>query len=121
MLNLDTHILLDFARGMLTPAEKKCIEQHQDELVISDIVLWEIAKLHSKKRIEIDLQSPRLKKLISFLTIISISSEIAAMSTELDFVSDPADEIIAATSVILQMPLLTRDERILKSKMIQFS
>src|SRR2546430_9647360 len=35
-----------------------------------------------------------------------------------DFRSDPADEIIAATSIVEEMPLLTRDTRLLKSKMV---
>jgi PIN domain nuclease of toxin-antitoxin system len=34
------------------------------------------------------------------------------------FSSDPADEIIAATSLIHKVPLLTRDRTILRSKAI---
>jgi PIN domain nuclease of toxin-antitoxin system len=36
----------------------------------------------------------------------------------LDFKSDPADELIAATSVVERIPLLTRDKRIRKSKLV---
>jgi PIN domain nuclease of toxin-antitoxin system len=36
----------------------------------------------------------------------------------LDFASDPADELIAATSVVERIPLLTRDQKILKSRMV---
>jgi PIN domain nuclease of toxin-antitoxin system len=39
-------------------------------------------------------------------------------STQLDIQSDPADEIIAATSVVEEIPLLTRDKKLLKSKMV---
>jgi PIN domain nuclease of toxin-antitoxin system len=120
MLNLDTHILIDFARGNLVLKEKKIIERHQDHLAISAIVFWEIAKLCSKKRLEIDLNSPKMKQLIQFLTVIPISKEIASQSVDLDFNSDPADEIIAATSIVNRIPLLTRDQKILKSKLIEW-
>ncbi len=36
----------------------------------------------------------------------------------LDFRSDPADEIIAATSLAHDVPLLTRDTRMLASKVV---
>ena len=36
----------------------------------------------------------------------------------LDFRSDPADEIVAATSIVHDIPLLTRDARILGSKIV---
>lgn len=36
----------------------------------------------------------------------------------LDFSGDPADELIAATSIVHQAPLVTRDSRIRKSKIV---
>jgi len=50
-----------------------------------------------------------------------VSVEIACASTRLDFRSDPADEIIAATSIVEGAPLLTRDRRILRSKVVPFA
>ena len=44
--------------------------------------------------------------------------EICRQATQLDFRSDPADEIIAATSIVHRIPLLTRDRKILKSKIV---
>jgi PIN domain nuclease of toxin-antitoxin system len=40
---------------------------------------------------------------------------------ELDFQSDPADEIIASTSIVHRVPLVTRDERIIRSKLVPFA
>ena len=40
---------------------------------------------------------------------------------ELDFRADPADEIIAATSLAHRVPLLTRDKKMLKSKVVPFA
>jgi predicted nucleic acid-binding protein len=36
----------------------------------------------------------------------------------LDFRGDPADELIAATSIVHRLPLVTRDARIRKSKVV---
>jgi PIN domain nuclease of toxin-antitoxin system len=47
-----------------------------------------------------------------------ITREIALASTQLDVQGDPADELIAATSLIHNVPLLTRDRALLRSKQI---
>jgi PIN domain nuclease of toxin-antitoxin system len=43
-----------------------------------------------------------------------------AMVRDLDFESDPAGELIAATSIVHRVPLVTRDEKILRSRMVPF-
>ena len=43
---------------------------------------------------------------------------VARASTRPDFESDPVDEIIAATSVVYNVPLLTRDRVIRGSKIV---
>jgi len=47
-----------------------------------------------------------------------LSREIARESTRLDIKGDPAAELIAATSVVHNVPLLTRDRGLLKSKIV---
>lgn len=47
-----------------------------------------------------------------------ITSDIARQSTRLDLRSNPADELIAATSVVHNVPLLTRDRRLRRSRMV---
>lgn len=116
MLNLDTHLLVYTILDQLTPEEQRLITT--EDLAISDIVLWELAMLTARGRIEIDFSSPEFRLLYGRLRAIPISPEIARMSTRLDFSSDPADSIIAATSIIENIPLLTRDRRILKSRMV---
>jgi predicted nucleic acid-binding protein len=39
----------------------------------------------------------------------------------LDFRSDPADELISATSIVTGIPLLTRDHKILDSRLVPFA
>lgn len=116
MLNLDTHILVLFLQGQLSEHEHRVIVS--EGAAISDIVLWELAKLRQKGRTSLDMQSGFFRSFLQALTIYPITPEIARISTQLDFSSDPADEIIAATSIVEKIPLLTRDRRIRKSRMV---
>jgi len=116
MLNLDTNIVIEGLLGNLTRREQELLEDA--DIAISDIVLWEISKLVQHKRISLDLDSPEFRRLLGQLTVFPITLQIAQQSTALDFRSDSADEIIAATSVVEGMPLLTRDRKILKSKLV---
>jgi predicted nucleic acid-binding protein len=47
-----------------------------------------------------------------------LTIEIARALRRLDIRSDPADEIIAATSLVHAAPLLTRDRQLLGSKIV---
>lgn len=116
MLNLDTHILVAALGGELTPREQVLITN--ERLAVSDIVFWELAKLVQLGRLVLDMDSAAFRRSLRHLTIFPITTQIARKSTELDFASDPADEIIAATSVIERIPLVTRDRKILKSLMV---
>lgn len=119
MLNLDTHILIYLLNGTLDAREQQLIAQQP--LAISDIVLWELAKLIQLGRISLNLHSPVFLQCLNQLTVIPISLEIAHVSTQLDFRSDPADELIAATSIVTGIALLTRDHKILASKLVPFA
>ena len=116
MLNLDTHMIVFLLLGELTPKELTILKS--EELAISDIVLWELSKLVELKRLEMDLTSDAFHSLLLNLTVYPITLAIATTSTKLDFDGDPADEIIAATSIVEQIPLLTRDRVIRKSKLV---
>ena len=116
MLNLDTHILVALITGDVSRTELACAVSQP--LAISDIVLWELAMLVERGRLTMDLESPEFRAWLGHLTVFPISLEIARQSTRLDFSSDPADEIIAATSIVERMPLLTRDRRIRKSRIV---
>jgi len=116
MLNLDTHILVYSISGELTQREQKLLSIHQ--WGISDIVLWELAKLVEKKKIIIDLEDRNLIRVLSRTRIWPVDLDICRALRNLDFKSDPADELIAATSIVHQVPLLTRDKRLKRSKLI---
>ena len=116
MLNLDTHIAVALLDGSLNDKEFALVSSQP--LAISAIVLWELAKLVQLRRLTLDLESAEFRIFLSSVAIIPLNWEIAMTSTSLDIQSDPADEIIAATSVVENIPLLTRDKTLLKSKMI---
>ncbi len=59
-----------------------------------------------------------VKHVLARLHVWPIDLEIAKTSTSLDFRGDPADEIIAATSIVHGIPLLTRDRIILGSNLV---
>lgn len=119
MLNLDTHILLFALDGTLKPAEQSLLESQP--WGVSAIVLWELSKLAQLDRIGLDLRSPAFAKLFTRIHVWPLTMAICQKSTELDFISDPADGIIAATSIIHGVPLVTRDKKIKRSKLIPFA
>jgi PIN domain nuclease of toxin-antitoxin system len=116
MLNLDTHILIDALQGQLQPREKKLLSQQRWS--ISAIVLWELAKLAQLGRISVDMDSPELARSLAIIHIWPIDLAVCRRIAHLDFRSDPADEIIAATSLVHNVPLLTRDRRIRRSSLV---
>ncbi|MGH7728010.1 MAG: PIN domain-containing protein [Vulcanimicrobiaceae bacterium] len=116
MLNVDTHVLLHAVGGELKPRERRLLES--DSWSISAIVLWEIAKLAQLRRIALDLDDPEVVRVLARLHVWPLSREVARTSTRLDVRGDPADELIAATSVVHKVPLLTRDRALLASKIV---
>lgn len=116
MLNLDTHVLLHALGGKLRPRERSLLEE--ETWSISAIVIWEIAKLAQLGRIEIDLDDPALSRVLAQIQIWPVSVDVCRTIRSLDFSGDPADEIIAATSLVHGIPLLTRDARLRKSRRV---
>ena len=116
MLNLDTHILVDALEGELRSAEQRLLAS--DRWGISAIVLWELAKLAQLGRIGLDLGEPRMQRALRQVHTWPLSIEVCRTSCELDFRGDPADELIAATSVVHQVPLVTRDRKIRASRIV---
>jgi PIN domain nuclease of toxin-antitoxin system len=115
MLNVDTHVLL-YAVTVPSPRERRLLTA--DRWSVSAIVLWEIAKLAQLGRIELDLDDPEVVRVLSRVQVWPLTREIARASTRLDIRGDPADELIAATSVVQHVPLVTRDRALLKSKIV---
>jgi len=116
LLNLDTHILLHALAGTLERGERALLSENRWS--ISAIVLWEIAKLVQRGRVTLDLDSPEVVRVLKSVKVWPLDLEVARVSTRLDFKGDPADEVIAATSVVHDLPLVTRDRAIRRSKRV---
>ena len=107
MLNLDTHVLIFALRGELRPHEQALLTRGRWS--VSAIVFWEMAKLLQLGRIEMDLEDREVAGILRWIHVWPIDLAVTLASTRLDFKGDPADELIAATSVVHRIPLVTRD------------
>lgn len=122
-LLLDTHIFLWLMNGenFLSSKNREYIEdviEEEGSVGVSAISLWEISMLHSRQRILLD--QPCLNWFTHSLHapgiyLAELTPEIAVDSCSLpgEFHSDPADRIIVSTARILDVPLMTKDQKIL--------
>lgn len=118
MLNLDTHVLLHAVNGQMTRDEARVLSADPD-WGISAIVLWEIEKLYQGRRIAYGLNHRPLARVVERVRVWPISQEVCLNLRALDFSSDPADELIAATSLTFGVPLVTRDRKIHASALVE--
>lgn len=116
MLNLDTHILVFALNGNLRPSEQTLLVRSRWS--VSAIVLWEVAKLVQLGRVDMDLDGHDLDHALNRIHVWPLDLAVARVSTRLDFAGDPADQIIAATSIVHNVPLLTRDRTLRRSKLV---
>ncbi|MBU1163747.1 MAG: type II toxin-antitoxin system VapC family toxin [Proteobacteria bacterium] len=127
MIVVDTHIIIWNALKpeMLSEKAEKAISaaNNSDGIIFCEISLWEIAMLMHKGRLSIDIEYLEFIKLIlesNEYVFLGITPEIAALSTDLlsDNNKDPADRIIAATSIIENAKLVTADKKLRQSKKV---
>ena len=119
MILLDTCAIIWDAldTSKLSPDAKTTIELHENELIICDISIWEISMLIKRKRIVVDATASGFINLLlqsrNYL-VQEITPEIAELSvnfgTEIN--QDPADRLIAATSILENAPIITADENL---------
>jgi PIN domain nuclease of toxin-antitoxin system len=68
--------------------------------------------------VNLDIHDSEVSRVINKLHIWPIDLQVCKALRSLDFKSDPADELIAATSLVHEIPLLTRDRKIRKTKIV---
>lgn len=122
-LLLDTHIFIWLINGdkTLSSNTRNYIEttiENEGSIAISAISLWEVGMLYSRQKIL--LNQPCLNWIQHSLKapgiyLMELTPEIVVDSCSLpnDFHGDPADRIITSTARILNVPLMTRDQKIL--------
>jgi len=120
---VDTHTFLWWmdARELLSDAAYNALLT-ADRIAISVITTWEIALLASKRRLE--LRAEPLIWIMETLArtgieVIPLTLEIAVRSTELRQLRDPSDQMIVATARHLGVPLVTKDDRIRRSGLVE--
>ena len=127
MIVVDTHIIIWNALKpeMLSGKAEKAISvaNNSDGIIFCEISLWEIAMLMHKERLSIDIGYTEFIQLIlesNKYVFQGITPEIAWLSTALfsDNNKDPADRIIAATSIIENANLVTADNELGQSKKV---
>ena len=126
MIILDTCVIIWDAldrKQLSSTAKKKIDTNHSDDVIVSDISLWEISLLIHRKRLKIDVSAAHFLDLYlqarGYL-VQPITSAIAELSVGLDksINNDPADRLIAATSIVLNASLITADNNLRKAKIL---
>lgn len=120
-LLLDTHIWLWLMNGarLDTPTvqaiERAATDGH---VYVSAISVWAVGMLESKGRIRLSRDgSECVRQALTMpdVRLVPLSSEIALASSRLPglFHGDSADRILAASARLMNLTLVTRDERLL--------
>jgi PIN domain nuclease of toxin-antitoxin system len=128
MILLDTHVVYwaTSAPQRLSPSARRAIEKQAPSggLSISSVTLFELAHLMHTRRIRwpgtvgsgLDALLANLRAVVH-----EITPEIAVVASEFPyaFPGDPMDRLIAATSRVLGIPLVTKDKGILDSPLVE--
>jgi PIN domain nuclease of toxin-antitoxin system len=126
LILLDTHVVLwlSYEYHRISPKAQAAIMEARAKganLAISDITLLEIARLWSYGRVQLTPDPETfLADVEKRFTVLPITANIARQAYELppSFPKDPVDRVIAATALIEDIPLITADDAIKRSRSI---
>lgn len=126
MILLDTHVVLwlGLEQARLSKNARTAIDEARARgrgLAISDVTLMEIAQLSHRRRIEFPIGlGSFLAEVAHRFKVFPITVNIAMQAFELpaSYPKDPVDRIIGATSLIEDIPLVTADAQIRKSRAV---
>jgi PIN domain nuclease of toxin-antitoxin system len=113
---MDTHIWIWFLQSPehLAPVPRQALANPENELRLSPISTWEAMMLQRKGRIRLrsdflawlEQSSPGIQEA-------PITHQIAIASEQIALHLDPADRFIVATAQVLDLTLVTADQRLL--------
>jgi PIN domain nuclease of toxin-antitoxin system len=126
LILLDTHVVVWLASGdpRISSRAHAAIQEARRTvrgLAISDFTLFELSLLFRKKRFNLAV-SPEdfLSGVERRFVVLPITANIALQAFELpaSYPKDPADRIIGATALMEDIPLLTADREIRRSRAV---
>jgi PIN domain nuclease of toxin-antitoxin system len=121
-LLMDTHIWLWLfgepkRLGRRTSRE---LTDRKNELWLSPISTWEVLTLHQRRKIQFrDDIAEWITKAVVGTKEAPLTHEIALAARQFPFDQDPADRMLAATALVLDLTLVTADERLLELRNIR--
>lgn len=126
MILLDTHVLIWMASDpkRLSKRAREAIRKARQEtsVAIATITLWELAWLAENGRIEVvGSVETFVRETVSRVVMKPMTPEIAALAVQMPeaYPKDPADRVIAATAIVEAAALVTADERVRKSGVVE--
>jgi len=115
-LLLDTHIWLwlTIDPKRLGPRTAQILDDKQNELWLSPISTWEALTLHQKGKVHLhgDL-SEWVANAVSATKLAPFTHEVALAGRQFPYNQDPVDRFLCATALILDLTLVTADEKLL--------
>jgi len=126
LILLDTHVVVWLAfepTRVSRPAQAAIDEARLSgrALAISDFTLFELSSLFRKKQFSLILDPESfLSEVARRFVVLPITANIAlqAFALPASYPRDPADRIIGATALIEDIPLVTADQAIRKSRAV---
>ena len=124
MILLDTHVWLWWllGDGNLSDNQRSILNglASKKQLALSWVSVWELEMLERKQRVHLVPNFHEWTKTAtdsSFIQLIGVDSELvfAQRSLPEKFHTDPADRLIATTSIVYKYPLATFDRKIIES------
>ncbi|HEY7215010.1 MAG TPA: type II toxin-antitoxin system VapC family toxin [Thermoanaerobaculia bacterium] len=128
MILLDTHVVfwLSTKPDRLSRKAASAIRRALagSGIAIASITLWELAHQIARGRIRVQGTTEAfIEELVEQTGVVvrEITPEIAALAVHFpeSFPGDPADRLIAATARAVGMPLVTADDRLLESALVE--
>jgi len=110
--------------GKLSPDARSAIELSSQQLMICDISIWEISMLIKRRRLVVEDTTAGFIGLLlqsrNYL-VQEITPEIGELSVDFgsEVNNDPADRLIAATSILGNAPIVTADQNLKQATMVK--